>query len=67
MDWWMDGVGGEEERGRGKRVRFVFLNCLNSQLNVSMMDQTESHSLDPLAISPSAIHLSLDGLIDLIG
>lgn len=30
-----------------------------------MLDRTESHSLDPLAISPSAIYLSIDGLIDL--
>lgn len=47
MDWWIDGWGGrawEEKWGRGKWGHLVFLNCLNSQPNCSMLDRTDSRS-----------------------
>lgn len=56
---------GKKSRGGGMWGHFVFLNCLNSQLNVSVLDRVESHNLNLLAINPSGIYLSLDRLIDL--
>lgn len=44
MDWWMGGGAWEDEWGRGKWGHLVFLNCLNSQPNCSMLDRTDSRS-----------------------